>query len=185
MMRQNLSGMTLEEREAHRREQANERKRKQREKQKKEREMTKKLSVLTPNSPEVVEFVDALRGLKFSAMIEPIAMWEREYKQRLPIDSSVTALFGESNEDYQKRRYEHTQLCLARFYSLDFYGRQKAVVRRKAFDDRESAESVRFGITVYQLRNRKKIAAWKANKIASQNARELERLARRLPLEHG
>ncbi|MDW9447445.1 hypothetical protein GOA58_07040 [Sinorhizobium meliloti] len=175
MARMNLSGWTPEAKKARKHEQADARKKKQRAKEKEEREMAKKKSLLTSNSPEVVEFVDELRGLKFRAMIEPIAYWEREHKQRLPVDSAVVAISGETPGEYQARNEHHRQLCLARFYSPDFYARQQAAERKKKFDLKEAREAKRLGITVFELRKQRKIAA----AAEAKKARAVERLAQK------
>ncbi|AEH79584.1 hypothetical protein SM11_chr2330 [Sinorhizobium meliloti SM11] len=175
MARQDLSGLTPAEVKAHKNEQARLRMAKMREAKKEEREMAKKKDMLTANSPEVLEFVDELHGLKFRAMIEPIAYWEREHKQRLPVDSAVVAIPGETPGEYQARNEHHRQLCLARFYSPDFYARQQAAERKKKFDVKEAREAERLGITVFELQKRRKIDA----AVAAKKARAMERLAQK------
>ncbi|KEQ08052.1 hypothetical protein [Pseudorhizobium pelagicum] len=175
MARMNLSDWTPEAKKARKKMQADERQRRKRQKEKEEREMAKKKDMLTPDSPEVVEFVDELRDLKFRDMIEPIAFWQREKRQRLPLDSSVLPLPDETPAAYQARYEHHRQLCLAKFYSGDFYARQKAAVRKAQFDAKEASEAKRRGITVFELQKRRKIAA----ALEAKKARELDRVAQK------
>lgn len=97
--------------------------------------------MLTPTSPEVIELIEELRGLKFRAMIEPIAFWERETGQRLPLPRCIP-IDGESPAEFQERSEHHRQVVLAAFYSGDFYSRQKAADRKKAFDAKEAREAI-------------------------------------------
>lgn len=159
MGRMNLSGWTPEAIAARKQQQANDRQKRKRAKEKEERDMAKKKEVLTESSPEVVEIVNFLREWKFKDMIEPIAKWERHHKQALPIGSSVVAIPGETYADYHKRFEHHRQMALAKFYSQDFFARQKAKERKNAFDNKEALEAQRAGITVFELQKRRKIAA--------------------------
>lgn len=178
MPRQNLSGMTPEERTAHKREQANARKQKQRKEEKDEREMAKKRAMLTTTSPEVVEFVSEVEGLPLSAKVELVAEWQREYKQKLPVEPFVP-VSGESSEDYWSRKNRLRDLELAKILAVDHFANEKAAARKRAFNQREAAQASKLGITVYELQRRRKIAAWKAKKEDAQKAREVERLERR------
>ncbi|WP_162911159.1 hypothetical protein [Shinella zoogloeoides] len=175
MGRMNLSGWTPEAIAARKQQQANDRQKRKRAKEKEERDMAKKKEVLTESSPEVVEFVDDLRGLKFVGMIELIAAWERRYKQPFPIGSSVVAIPGETHAEYHERFEHHRQMALAKFYSQDFYARQKAKERKKAFDTKEAMEAKRAGISVFELQKRRKIAA--AAAAEAKKARQVQRLA--------
>lgn len=178
MARQNLSGLTPEEVKAHKNEQARLRMVKMREKQKEEREMAKKRAMLTPTSPEVVEFVNEIDGLPLAAKVELVAEWQREYKQKLPVEAFVPNP-GETSEDYWSRKNRLRDLELAKMLAVDHFAREKAAVRKRAFNEREAADAAKLGLTVYEFQKRKKIAAWKAKKVAAQEAREVERLARR------
>ncbi len=180
MARQNLSGMTPEERKDHKRKQGNKRKQKQRESEKKEREMAKKKALFFPGSPEVVEFVDGILELPLRAKVELIAAWQREYKQKLPVEPFDGTKPGESSEDYWVRKNRNRDLELAKMLAFDYFGRQKAANRKKVFNDKEADEAARLGISVFELQKRKKIASWKAEKEASQHSREIDRLARKI-----
>lgn len=173
MARQDLSDLTPAEVKAYKNKQARNRMAKMRAVKKEEREMAKKKELLTENSPEAAEFIDDLRGLKFTDMIELIAAWERRYQQLLPIGSSVVAIPGETHAEYHQRFEHHRQMALATFYSQDFYVRQKAKERKKVFDAKEAAEAKRLGITVFDLQKRRKIAA----ATEAKKAREIQRLA--------
>ncbi|GGB03556.1 hypothetical protein GCM10011491_34660 [Brucella endophytica] len=179
MARKDLSKFTPAELKAYKNEQARLRMKKMRGKEKQERELAKASSILTPTSPDVIEFVTEIEMLPLAAKVELVAAWEREYKQRLPVEPVVKRLPGETFEDYQARDKRHRDLVLAKMFAADFYARQKAAARKKAYDARQAAEAARLGITVSQLQYRRKMAAWKAEKEASQRSRELERLARR------
>ncbi|MCZ7907758.1 hypothetical protein O9X94_00430 [Agrobacterium leguminum] len=172
MKRMDLSSLTPEEVKARKAAQADARKKKQRAKEKEEREMAKKKAMLTSTSPEVIELIEELRGLKFRAMIEPIAFWERETGQRLPLPQCVP-IDGESPVEFQERNEHYRQVVLATFYSGDFYSRQKAADRKKVFDAKEAREARRLGITVFKLQKRRKIAA----SIEAKKTSALQRMA--------
>lgn len=179
MARQNLSAMTPEERTAHRRNKANDRKRKQRKNEKDEREMAKKRAMFTPTSPEVVEFVKEIDALPLSAKVELVAHWQREQKQKLPVEVFVGPKAGESSEDYWTRKNTAGNLGLAKIFAEDHFAAEKSAARKKKFNEGEATEAARLGITVFELQRRKKIAASKAKKEAAQKVREVERLERK------
>lgn len=179
MARQNLSGLTPEEVKAHKNEQARLRMEKMRGQRKKDREMAKKSAMLTPTSPEVVEFVDEIEGLPLSAKVELVAHWQREQKQQLPVEPFLGPISGETSEDYWSRKNKARDLGLAKMLAVDHFASEKAAVRKKRFNEVEAADAAKLGITVYELQQRKKTAAWKAKKEATQKAREVERLVRR------
>ncbi len=176
MKRMNLEGWTPEQKLARKATQADARKRKQRAKEKEKRDMAKKMAQHSSTSPAVLEFIDELRGLKFRDMIEPIAFWERENKQRLPLDSCILPDPGESRFEPAARKEHHRQLCLATFCSFDYYARQKAAARKKVFDDKQAAEADSLGITVFELQKRRKITA----SVTAKKARETRRLAEKI-----
>ncbi|MBD9493188.1 hypothetical protein [Ensifer sp. ENS01] len=180
MARQNLSGMTPEERKDHKRKQGNERKRKQRKNEKDEREMAKKKALFTPECPEVVELADGILDLPLTARIPIMAEWQRHYKQKFPLEADGSMRPGETHEACTARRRRNRDLALTRFYADDYFARGKARVRKKKFDEKEADEAARLGITVFELQKRKKIGSWKAEKEASQHSREIDRLARKI-----
>ena len=170
MARMNLSGWTPEAIKARKHEQADARKKKQRRKDKEVREMAKKKVLLTPASPDVVEFMKLIEGLKLRALVEAVAAWERDYKQPFPL-----APLPENVSPFGEEGMRHRDLGLAKILAHDFYGREKAADRKKAFDARDAAEANRLGITVFELRKRRKIAL----AADARKARAVERLARK------
>ncbi|KAB2658802.1 hypothetical protein F9K94_00965 [Brucella tritici] len=178
MARQNLSGMTPEERADHKRKQAADRKRNQRKKQKEEREMARMRATLTSSSPEVIEFVNEIDDLPFRAKVELIAEWEREFKQKLPV-KMFEPIPGEPSENYWSRKNRIRDLELAKMLASGHLERKKASARKKAFNDSEAEKAAQLGLTVYEYQKRKKVAAWKDKKQAEQKTREVGRLARR------
>lgn len=114
------------------------------------------------------------------AKVELIAAWQRDYKQKLPVEPFGGPKPGESSEDYWVRKNRNRDLELAKMLAFDYFGRQKAAKRKKLFNDKEADEAARLGITVFELQKRKKIAAWKAEKEALQHSREIDRLARKV-----
>ncbi|PYE88054.1 hypothetical protein [Phyllobacterium leguminum] len=180
MARKDLSGLTPAELKTYKNKQARLRMKKMREKEKQKRDLAKTSSILTPTSPDVIEFITEIEMLPLAAKVELVAAWEREYKQQLPVEPVAGMLPGEAHADYEARNKRHRDLALAQMLAFDFYTREKAAARKKAYEVRQAAEAARLGITVYQLQHRRKIAKWKAEKEASQRSRELERLARRV-----
>lgn len=170
MARQNLSGLTPEEVKAHKNKQAKDRMAKMRKARKDERDMAKKKILLTPASPEVVEFLTLTQGFKIAALTEAVAAWEREYKQRLPVSPLPADVSPFSPEGLRYR-----DLGLAKMLAQDFYARQKAAARKKIFDAKEANEAKRLGITVFQLQKRKKIAA----SVEAKKAHEVQRLSQK------
>lgn len=168
MARQNLSGLTPDEVKAHKNKQAKDRMAKMRKARKDERNMAKKKTLLTPTSPEVIEFLALTERFKIAALTEAVAAWEREYKQRLPISPlpADVSPFGPEG-------LRHRDLGLAKMLAHDFYARQKAAARKKVFDAKEANEAKRLGITVFELQKRRKIAA----AVEAKKAREVQRLA--------
>lgn len=168
MGRMNLSGWTPEAKKARAKLQAGARKQKQRAKEKEEREMAKKKELLTPTSPVVVEFLAITEGHKIAALTEAVAIWEREYKQRLPI-----APLPDDVSPFGPEGLRHRDLGIAKMLAHGFFERQKAATRKKAFNAKEAAEAERLGITVFELQKRRKIAA----SVKAKKAREVQRLA--------
>lgn len=167
MARQDLSGLTPAEVKAHKNEQAKARMAKMRAAKKEEREMAKKKELLTPSSPEVVEFLAMTEGYKLTALVEAVAIWEREYKQRLPIAS-----LSDDVSPFGPEGLRHRDLSLATILADGFFARQKAKERKKVFDAKETLEAKRQGITVFELQKRRKIAA----SVKAKKAREVQRL---------
>ncbi len=168
MARQDLSGLTPAEVKAHKNKQAKDRMAKMRAAKKEEREMAKKKELLTPSSPEVVEFLAITEGHKIAALTEAVAIWEREYKQRLPV-----APLPDDVSPFGPEGLRHRDLGIAKMLAHGFFERQKAATRKKAFNAKEAAEAERFGITVFELQKRRKIAA----SVKAKKAREVQRLA--------
>jgi hypothetical protein len=168
MARQDLSGLTPAEVKAHKNKQAKDRMAKMRAAKKEEREMAKKKELLTPTSPDVVEFLAITEGYKLTALVEAVAIWEREYKQRLPI-----APLPEDVSPFGPEGKRHRDIGLAKMLADGFFERQKAAARKKVFDAKQAAEADRFGITVFELQKRRKISA----SIKAKKAREVQRLA--------
>lgn len=176
MVRQNLAAMTPDQVKAHKNEQARLRMEKMRDARKKEREMAKKMELLTPNSPEVVEFVEAILTLPLPQRVPRLAAWQRDNKQKLPMEQvGLGPDAGELYEDFAKRRDKERDLMLTRFYADDYFARKKAAGRKKEFNDKEAAEADRLGITVFELQKRRKIAA----AAEAKKARAVERLAQK------
>ncbi len=176
MARQNLNGMTPDQVKAHKNEQARLRMEKMRDAQKKEREMAKKTEQLTPNSPEVVEFVDEILGLPLRARVPLMAEWQRHYKQKLPVEQvGLSPASGETYPEFAKRREKERDLMLTRFFADDYIARGKAADRKKAFNAQEAKEAEHLGITVFELQKRRKIAA----AAEARKARAVERLAQK------
>lgn len=173
MARQNLSGLTPEEVKAHKNKQAKDRMAKMRKARKDERDMAKKNTLLIPTSPEVTEFLTLTEGFKIAALTEAVAAWEREYKQRLPLEPLADRKPDETTEAYWTRSNRQRDLSLAKMFASDFYARQKAAARKKEFDAKEAREAKRLGITVFKLQKRRKIAA----AVEAKKAREVQRLA--------
>ncbi|UXT48170.1 hypothetical protein FY136_02570 [Agrobacterium tumefaciens] len=127
MARMNLSGLTPEEKKARKARQADDRKKKQRAKEKAEREMAKMKNVLTPASPEVVEFLALVEGFKIAALTEAVGAWERDYKQPLPVAPLPTGV-----SPFGPEGMRHRDLELAKMLACDFYPRRNAAERKKA-----------------------------------------------------
>lgn len=170
MARMNLTGWTPEAKHARKKKQADARKKKQRAKEKEERDMAKKKELLTPASPDVVEFMALVEGFKLGALVEAVAAWEREYKQPLPI-----APLPENVSQYGPEGLRRRDLGLAKMLAYGFYEREKAAKRKKAFDASDAAEAKRLGITVFELRKQRKIA----KAVEARKARAVERLAQK------
>lgn len=173
MARQKLSGMTPEEFKDHKRKQANARKRKQRANDKEARKMAKAKAILSPGEPEVVRLADDLVSLPLSARVPLMATWQRENKQKFPIEQTgLGPNEGEAYADFAKRRDRERDLMLTRFYADDHIAREKARARRKVSEAKEANEAARLGINVFEYQKRKRIAA--ASK--ARTTRELKRV---------
>lgn len=159
MARQNLSGLTPAEVKAHKNEQAKARMAKMRAPKKKEREMAKKAALLTSTSPNVIEFIAAIDGLPLSAKVELIAAWEREQKQKLPVEPFAGILPGESSEDYLRRKRHVRDLHLAKMLAHDYHTRKNASHRKRKFNKKQATDAQKLGITVFELQQRRKVAA--------------------------
>ncbi|SFH22989.1 hypothetical protein [Ensifer sp. OV372] len=177
MARQKLGGMTPDEIKAHKNEQARLRMEKMRNEQKKERKMAKAKAILSPNDPEVVKFADDILSLPLSARVPLMAIWQRENKQKFPIEQvGLGPDAGEEYADFAKRRDRVRDLMLTRFYADDHIAREKARDRRKKSEKKEADEAARLGLTVFEFQKQKKMtAASKARK-----ARELQRLSEKV-----
>ncbi|MCY1375968.1 hypothetical protein D9M68_899480 [compost metagenome] len=114
--------------------------------------------------------------LPLGAKIGLVAAWQREYKQKLPVEPFEGPKSGESSEDYWSRKNKHRDLELAKMLAFDYFGRQKASERRKKSAKKEADEATRLGITVFEYQKRKKLAA--ASK--ARTARELQRVAEKV-----
>lgn len=171
MGRMNLDGWTPEAKKAREKMLADARKQKQRAKEKEERKMAKKKELLTLTSPAVVEFLAMTEGHKIAALTEAIAVWEREYKQRLPI-----APLPDDLSPFGPEGLRHRDLGIAKILAGSFFERQKAATRKKSFNAKEAAEADRLGITVFELQKRRKIAA----AIEAKKARQVQRLANKI-----
>lgn len=168
MARQDLSGLTPAEVKAHKNKQAKDRMAKMRAAKKEERKMAKKKALLTPTSPEVVEFLAMTKGHKIAALTEAVAAWEREYKQRLPL-----APLPDDVSPFGPEGMRHRDLGLAKMLADGFFEREKAAARKRKFDAEQAREADRQGITVFELQKRRKIAA----SIKAKKEREVQRLA--------
>lgn len=168
MARQDLSGLTPAEVTAHKNKQAKARMAKMRSAKKEEREMAKKKELLTPTSPDVLEFLAITEGLKLGDLTKAVAIWERDHKQRLPLSPLPDDISPFGPEGLRRR-----DLGLAVILADGFFARQKAKERKKVFDAKEALEAKRRGITVFELQKRRKIAA----AIEAKKARQVQLLA--------
>lgn len=168
MARQDLSSLTPEEIKAHKNKQAKNRMAKMRAAKKEEREMAKKKELLSPTSPDVLEFLAMTEGYRLTALVEAVAIWEREYNQRLPI-----APLPDDVSSFGPEGLRHRNLWLARMLADGFFDRQKAAARKKVFDAKQAGEAKRLGITVFELQKRREIAA----SVEAKKARALQQIA--------
>jgi hypothetical protein len=168
MARQDLSGLTPAEVKAHKNKQAKDRMAKMRAAKKEERKMAKKKALLTPTSPEVVEFLAMTKGHKIAALTEAVAIWEREYKQAFPL-----APLSDDVSPYGPEGMHRRDLGIAVMLADAFFEREKAAARKKKFDAEQAREADRQGITVFELQKRRKIAA----SVKAKKEREVQRLA--------
>lgn len=180
--RHSLKHMTPDEKAEYVRERERRKKARQRERAKTE---GKKIMTESPQAkvnwpratitPELEEFIDVLVGMELGPAAHALALWERENQQRLRLDNPPIPDFGAPLTDaeieahkgawaarnaqvqaYRAAKKRADRFALTGYFAGFVLENEKARGRNKRYLEKEVAEANRLGISIDELKRRKR-----------------------------